>query len=155
MKQPDASAGSELRMWSGEGGASQLHIPMLIPPTLLSPFISSLFCAVPSSAVFSPPWAQAPPVPLATLPTGAAHKLLSPALPPSPMSPTGRSPHPTWAHRMGMHMCPCSVVHVLWYFYTVCARALQPCLREGGLCSLTHRQEGQCLHHSNLHKRQC
>lgn len=52
MKQPDASAGLDLRMWSGEGGFSQLHIPVFIPLTLLSPFISSLFGAVPQLSSF-------------------------------------------------------------------------------------------------------
>lgn len=55
MKQPDASAGLDLRMWRGEGGVSQLHIPMFIPLTLLLPVPPHSFVLCPSSAVSSTP----------------------------------------------------------------------------------------------------
>lgn len=94
------------------------------------------FVLCPSSAVSSPPWAPATscsfghPTPMtctqAAVPSSPANAAVSPA---------GRSPHPTRGHSchgMRMHVCPCCfalwLMHSLWYFYTLCARALQPYL---------------------------
>lgn len=134
MKQPEAPAGLDLGMGSGECSVSQLHIPLFTPPFSL--YLLTLLCCAPAQQCSLQPS------------LGSSHLLF---LWPS-------YPHETCTQALpaGWEVCPCSVLlfglYIICGIATVCARALQPKLRERALLLQTCRKE--CLHHSNLHKRQ-